>query len=214
MATLNMGILGGFSGTVGTVVGTTNRKGDDIIRAKSKNRKASNSDAQVEQRSKFGLTTGFLQPLNPLLQIGLKQVSGSQMAPFNYASKQVLAEAITGEMPNFGIDYSKVKLSEGNLGRVTGAKVTSDSTKATFSWNFETGSAGNGTDKAAMVVYNVDNGEINYSLGEVSRSAKTGSVLLPYSESGDKLLFYLFFQAADDAYTVSSSQMAGSTVVA
>lgn len=102
-------------------------------------------------------------------------------------------------------------LEEANSSLLQGVLST---TKATFSWNFETGSAGNETDKAVMVVYNVDNGEINYSMGEVSRSAKTGSVLLPYSESGDKLLFYLFFQAADDAFNVSSSQLAGSTVVA
>ncbi len=36
MGKLNLGILGGFSGTVGTVVGSTSKKGDDIIRAKSK----------------------------------------------------------------------------------------------------------------------------------------------------------------------------------
>lgn len=214
MATLNMGILGGFSGTVGTVVGSTNRKGDDIIRAKTKNRKASNTDAQIEQRSKFGLTTGFLQSLNPLLQIGLKQISGNLMTPFNYACKQVLKDAITGESPNFGIDYSKVLLSDGSLSRATGAKALINADKASFSWNYEEGSPGKGTDKAVMIVYNADNGEINYSMGEVSRSDKAGTVLLPYSETGEKLLFYLFFQNAKDEFSVSPSQLAGSVLVA
>ena len=36
MGKMNMGILGGFSGTVGTVIGSSNRKGEDIIRVKSK----------------------------------------------------------------------------------------------------------------------------------------------------------------------------------
>ena len=63
MGKLNMGILGGFSGTVGTVVGSTNKKGDDIIRVKTKRTRTSNTEGQVNQRTKFRLVTGFMQEL-------------------------------------------------------------------------------------------------------------------------------------------------------
>jgi len=48
MGKLNMGILGGFSGTVGTVVGMTNKNGDDIIRAKSKKPRTSTTEGHAQ----------------------------------------------------------------------------------------------------------------------------------------------------------------------
>ena len=54
MGKLNLGILGGFSGTVGTVIGSSNRKGEDIIRAKTKKTRSVNSESQLHQQTKFG----------------------------------------------------------------------------------------------------------------------------------------------------------------
>ena len=72
---------------------------------------------------------------------------------------------------------------------------------------------GTADDKVALLVYNVSNGEISYSIGEVLRSAKTANLAIPYSEPGDQLLFYLFFQSASDATLVSTSQYIGTDTV-
>lgn len=209
MGKLNMGILGGFSGTVGTVVGMTNKKGDDIIRGKSKKPRTSTTEGQLIQRTKFGLVTGFMQPFNQLLQIGCKSAAGSSMTPFNYACKMALSEAVTGDGADVMLNYAKVRLSEGQLGMATGVSVSIIDEKAKFVWNYGSGHAGNATDKAFMVVYNVDNNEMNISNALVSREDKGGEVVLPYCETGDKLLCYLFFQSATDSAIVSNSQLAG-----
>ena len=75
MGKLNIGILGGFSGTVGTVIGSSNRKGEDIIRVKSKKPRTSSTEGQINQRTKFRLVTVFLQALNFLLKVGFKKVA-------------------------------------------------------------------------------------------------------------------------------------------
>ena len=97
------------------------KKGEDIIRVKSKKPCTSNTEAQINQRAKFRLVTGFLQAINFLLKIGFKKVAGDLMSPYNYACQFALKNAISGEAPNFEIDYSKVLISDGGLSQVKGA---------------------------------------------------------------------------------------------
>ncbi|HEX3025140.1 MAG TPA: DUF6266 family protein [Chitinophagaceae bacterium] len=52
MGTINKGILGGFSGKVGTVIGAT-WKGIDYMRSKSSKKPGNFSDAQLEQQAKI-----------------------------------------------------------------------------------------------------------------------------------------------------------------
>lgn len=62
MGKLQKGILGGFSGTVGTVVGS-NWRGKDIIRSRPKSSGKAPTEAQLLQRLKFKLVIGFVTPL-------------------------------------------------------------------------------------------------------------------------------------------------------
>ena len=54
MGTISKGILGGFNGTVGTVVGAT-WKGITYMRSKADRRSFTPSQKQLEQQAKFGL---------------------------------------------------------------------------------------------------------------------------------------------------------------
>jgi hypothetical protein len=55
---------------------------------------------------------------------------------------------------------------------------------------------------------------VSYSVGATTRGSKSGELNLPYSEAGDTLLFYLYFQSATDPEIVSTSQLVGSMEVA
>lgn len=211
---MNMGILGGFSGTVGTVIGSSNKKGDDIIRAKSKRTRTSNSEAQVNQQSKFSLVTQFMKPLNPLLKIGCKAISGDTMSPYNFACKKALNDAIVGIAPDFELDYSKVVISKGGLAQVKSAAAQLVGDDVNFQWVNNEKGTGDVTDKAVMLVYNVANSELSYSIGDATRGDLSGALSIPNSEVNDKLLVYLFFQSATDPAMVSSSQFLGSVIVA
>ena len=214
MGKLVIGILGGFSGTVGTVVGSTNKKGDDIIRAKTKRARTSNTEGQANQRTKFGLVTAFMQAINFILKFSFKQVAGDTMSSYNYACQYALKNAIAGEAPDFELDYSKVLISDGQLSRETTAGAELVDGKVNFHWGDNTGSGNcSATDKAILLVYNVDQSEVSYSIGAVTRGMKAGSLALPYNVVGDTLLFYMFFQSAADEILVSSSHFLGKVVI-
>jgi hypothetical protein len=214
MGKLNQGILGGFTGTVGTVIGMCKKNGDDIIIAKSKRKRTSNTEGQVNQRTKFGLVTGFMQPLNPVVKYGCRMVAGNAMTPYNYACKNALDKALTGVAPDIELDYSKVLISDGQLSQPTGATAQLVEDVVNFKWNDNSdSSSGIGTDKAVLVVYNVDNYEVSYSIGKVTRASGSGSLPIPNSAVGDKLLFYIFFQSASDQFHVSSSQYLGTATL-
>ncbi len=63
MGKIKQGILGGFSGKVGPVIGTS-WKGKAIIKARPLSHNDRNSVAQQEQRAKFSLVSKFLACVN------------------------------------------------------------------------------------------------------------------------------------------------------
>jgi hypothetical protein len=214
MGKLFIGILGGFTGTVGTVIGSGNRKGDDLIRVKTKKPRTSSTDGQINQRTKFNLVNQFLKALNFLLKIGFKKVAGDLMSPYNYALQFILKNAITGEAPDFEIDYSKVLISDGDLSQVKAASAELTEGNVNFRWEGNSeNSLGDSTDKAMMLVYNTNNHELSYSTEQATRQAASGIVPLPNGIAGDKLAVYLFFQSAIDPTSVSTSQYLGSVTM-
>lgn len=214
MGKLVIGILGGFRGTVGTVVGTSNRKGDDIIRAKTKRTRPQSTVSQQNQQTRFSLVTGFMKPLNFILKSGFKTVASGQMTPYNYACQKALKAAVLGDASNMELDYSNVLISDGLLSRTISATAEAEGDKVVFSWS-DNADAGlcSPEDKAVMLVYNITQSEVSYSDGSVTRLAQTGSLGLPYRKSGDVLLCYLFFRSAIDEYLVSPSLLAGEITV-
>ena len=214
MGKLNQGILGGFSGAVGTVVGSTNRKGEDIIRAKSKKARPASTAGQVKQQTKFALVTGFMQGVNPVLNAGLKNAARAEnISPYIYACRHALNNALTGTDQDPELDYANVLLSQGALSRIPGVTAVLVDNEVEFSWSdLLTTQKGELTDTVCLVVYNATNRELSFSADTV-RSAKTASVAIPYSIAGDTILFYLFFRSATDPVQVSTSQYLGSAEI-
>jgi len=114
MAIITKGILGGFSGTVGTVVGSTWR-GIEYMRSRPtfpKDRQF--TPAQVDQQLKFGLVTRFTQTIADLLNLTYKHYADRQTGR-NSAVSYLLQHAVTGSSPGFQLDYAKVLVSRGPL---------------------------------------------------------------------------------------------------
>ena len=113
MATIKQGVLGGFSGKIGTVVGSTWR-GKNVLRSAPRKSTKPVSVAQQRQRDKF---TGVLQFLTPLKEI-LTETFGTNIGsktPFNNAMSYHMKEAVRQSTDGFTIEYSKVLVGKGNL---------------------------------------------------------------------------------------------------
>jgi hypothetical protein len=182
MGTINKGILGGFSGKVGTVIGGT-WKGIAYMRSIGTNRVLNPTEKQLSQQLKFALAMRFLQPMAGLLNISFHDFA-IRMTGINNALSYTLDNAITGVYPSFEIDYAEALVSRGNLPNVLGPAVTSGAGSVlTFSWTDNSGvGIAKATDKAIFVAYCPDLRQAIYTTAGGLRSDLTGELnLLPFS---------------------------------
>lgn len=211
MGKINQGILGGFSGKVGTVIGGT-WKGITYMRAKAVSIANPRTEAQQSQRMKFSLVLRFLQPCTNFLRVGYKNYAVKQSA-FNAATSYMLSNAITGVYPSFGIDPSKVMLSRGALTTPMNAQASMAGASVKITWddNSTSGSA-KPSDKAMPIVINPDNGEAVWETAGSDRISCTETLNIPADWTGDQVEVYLGF-ISDDGKEVSNSVYAGSLLI-
>ena len=88
MGTIKQGVLGGFSGKVGTVVGAS-WKGTAYMRGIATHTKNPRTPKQIEQRTKMEFARNFLQQAAEFINIGFKDVAKRQ-SPLNYAAQRHL----------------------------------------------------------------------------------------------------------------------------
>lgn len=153
MGIISKGILGGFSGTVGTVIGGS-WKGITYMRSQPARRTSNPSEAQLLQQAKFRLAMRFVTSLSGLFVISFRQYA-NRMTGINSAFSYLLKNAITGTYPSYTIDYSKVLISRGDLPNAenpTAAAVAGSIINFTWTNNTGTGKASN-DDTAILVVY-------------------------------------------------------------
>jgi hypothetical protein len=211
MGTYVKGILGNFSGKVGTVIGS-NWKTVNYMRSLSGKRKGTPSSAQLEQQMKFMIMVKFHQSLQALLNLTFAKYS-KMMSPYNYAIKHNLLHAITGTYPNFSIDYHKLLLSQGILIPASSMHVEgSGAGKIKFSWTDNSGSGNaDASDKAILIAYNPLTFQSLYITNAALRSA--GEYVMDASLfSGNGVETWMAF-ISDDGKTVSNSSYLGNVMV-
>jgi len=201
------GILGGFRGTVGSVVGG-NWRGIDTMRAVAKPRKGKSTAAQIDQQMKFGIATKFISAKRHLLEIGFKNFA-VEMTGTNSALSHTLRHAITGVSPNYSLDYSKILLFRGSLS-VPPAPVAS-STQAgivSFSWTNDPAILdADPTDKAILVVYCESSNSTAYTMAGAARSTMAATLAIS-GFSGKTVQTWIAFISVDGK-RISNSVFAG-----
>ena len=211
MGTYRKGILGSFTGKVGTVVGSSWR-GIDYMRSLPRRSSKEPTEPQAIQRAKFGLVAGFLAPIRGLLDIGFKTAAVNQTGS-NAAAKEMFEFGITGAYPNFTVDYPNVKISKGSLTGAFNASVTPGTDQVTVTWEDNTGSGNaKATDKAIILVYNEEQSQYIYTTDGPERSAATYVYNMPDDFAGDTVEVWLGFISADGKL-VADSVHAGDAVI-
>ncbi len=210
MGKLVQGILGPFSGKVGTVVGSViNGKG--YMRGLSTSHKDAKTKRQMAQRLKFKLGMQLVAPASDFIKIGFRNDAAKQFT-INVAMSRNLKTAITGDYPSFGIDPSKVVFAHGKLAEAEGYKASVDGNMVSFIWDDNSnGEDAEASDFAMLIVYNFTKRKVAESLETASRMDGKGSVKIPTSWSKDKLSAYIAFASVMNE-GVSDSVYIGDTV--
>ena len=211
MGTIRKGILGGFSGKVGTVVGASWR-GISYMRSLPLKVRNPRTKGQRSQRTKFSLALSLLKPITPLLRIGWKLYARRQSA-FNAAMSHTLANAVIGNYPDYQIDVSKVLISRGNLQPVSSATATVANGNIKFAWNDNSGTgAAKQTDKTLIAILNLEKGEaITHDAG-AERMKETQTVILPTEWNGNEVQAYLGFVSEDGREVANSVYLGAITL--
>jgi hypothetical protein len=176
MGRISKGILGGFSGTVGTVIGGS-WKGIDYMRSQPARRTRRASEAQLQQQAKFTVATRFVQALSALFMVSFRNYA-VRMTGTNNALAYTLKNCITGIFPAYVIDFSLVLVSRGDLPNGGNpAAVAAAGSLVNFSW---TDNSGIGralpTDKAILVVFCPGDNTALYTTGSNARSTQAESL--------------------------------------
>ncbi|MBC9796790.1 DUF6266 family protein [Sinomicrobium weinanense] len=193
MAIISKGILGGFSGKVGTVVGA-NWRGKDIIRSTPKPSSKEPTNKQLLQQMKFKLVVGFLQPVRSIQQLFFGTRSGAR-SRINLAVSYTINEAVevVNDMPQ--LVYNKVLITRGDLAGFQNAALNNQAGGVlTLSWedNSIQGNA-SATDLVNLVCYCPETETFESFLQLAKRTDLTATVTVPELFTGKEVQVWAYF---------------------
>lgn len=214
MATYNKGILGGFSGTIGNVVGSSWR-GIDYMRSRPSQVNQPNTQPQLAQRSKFSIIMEFLRKVKPLIQRGFTS-KGRKLTSMNLASSYNLKNGVTGTYPDLEIDFPSVLVARGDLTPPQNPAVESTTPgQVTFNWTDNTGAGSAKADDTALLLVYSPELETAVYIAESGPERQEGTFTLDLPDSfiSQQVEAYIAFTSAggDEA---SDSQYLGTVTVA
>ena len=206
MGIINQGILEGFSGKVGPIVGF-HWKSKYYIRARAAKVSNPRTPKQQEQRGKFATAFSFLKAIKPFIRIGYKEFTQEKSA-FNAAMSYTLKRAVTGNGKETSIDFNRALVSMGTLMPVFEGTATQNEGQMYFNWQDNSG-IGNAedTDIAMILVYNKDKETAVYDTEAALRSGCHAVLQLPADWQNDELIAYLSFCSADGSCVANSIRL-------
>ena len=203
MGKIKQGLLGGVSGKVGPIVGSS-WKSINYIRTQAAKVSNPRTEKQQKQRGKFTIAFSFLKSITPFIRIGYKNCA-QEKTPFNAAMSYILRKAITGNGTEMTIEFNRVLVCTGNLMPIFEGTATKDSGKMLFRWKDNSGTGNAETNDIAMIlVYNKDKNEAVYDISAATRADTYAEQNLPDRWLNDELFSYLGFMSIEGD-TVSNS---------
>nr|WP_121271289.1 DUF6266 family protein [Pedobacter schmidteae] len=211
MARVKNGILGGFSGKVGTVVGY-NLGQESYIRSRPI-RRAKYTDNELANMARFKLVQDCLSPLKDLLKVGFKGY-GTKTGGYRSAVSYTRKVALVADDAGFYIDPALLKVSGGNLPQAASPSVAYESPlKIKFNWNISDVPYEFSSDQVLLVVYDMEEKTaLTCIFNGAFRNAGTQTIELTADYKGKTLHTYIGFVAADRS-AQSDSQYLGTVSV-
>ena len=195
MGTIKQGILGGFSGKVGNIVGASWR-GIDYIRSMPASVHNPRTEAQMTQRNRFSLVAKMLKAFIPIIRVGFAGSVGTGKSAFSVAMSYNVKNAVIGLFPDFEINFDAVKISSGDLYGAANAEASSAAGSISFVWDTDLLNNAAATDKVILLAFNAVTGEASYDVDAATRADGSGSLAVPPTWDGEMVDTYLALYSA------------------
>lgn len=211
MGKIKKGVLGGFSGKVGPVIGSS-WNGISYMRGTPQHVTDARTTAQLQQRAKFYLAMEFLKPIKDYIRVGFKTYAIHKSA-FNAAMSYVVKNAISGEYPNYRINYPRMLVTRGDLTPPKESSATLSAGIVTITWhdNSTEGSAA-ATDLSMPLAFNISKGMAVFETAATTRVSQSATLNLHPDWAGDTIQLYLGF-ISENGSAVANSVYLGSCVM-
>lgn len=212
MGKIKRGILGGFSGKVGPIVGSS-WKGKAYMKSAPLHVRNPRTLEQQCQRKKFAMVMKFLTAINPYLKFGYKNKATDKTAMNAAMSYMLKNGCVVGEFPNYTIDYASAKVATGDLRRGQNVSFNLIGNIANYHWtdNSDNGNA-HATDFAMGLLYNPAKNEAEYDIGNATRADGSLQFSFPPEWMDDRVEVYLSFMS-EDGKQVSESEYVGEVLI-
>lgn len=213
MATFEKGILGGFSGKVGNVVGTRWR-GKNVMRSLPQRGSYTPSTKQEAQRAKFKTVMGFISPFMDVLSLYFESPKGDKSRS-NLATSYHLKNAVVNSPEGIVMDYPKVLISKGDLRGIDGGTLAAAANQVlNFGWLNNSGQGkATATDTLMVVIYAPDLDMYYTNLAVATRDASTAAVTVPNFMTGFEVQVWASFSIPETNYASISTYMGAVTVM-
>ena len=191
MGKIKTGILGGFQGKVGTVIGSTWR-GESNMRALPKTAAKAPTESQRIQRLKFKAVSEFLNPLRSTLSTYFGNDTGVK-SKYNMATSYHITNAVEITEQGTQILYPRVLVAKGTLFGFQNLTTTQSETVITLNWEDSTVFGNAKAEDTVNVVCYIEEVNTFYVFeGIANRDGLTASVTLPQNFLGYNVEVYAF----------------------
>ena len=191
MGKIKTGILGGFQGKVGTVIGSTWR-GESIMRALPKTAAKAPTESQRIQRLKFKAVSEFLNPLRTTLSTYFGNDTGVK-SKYNMATSYHITNAVEITEQGTEILYPRVLVAKGTLFGFQNLTTTPSETVITLNWEDNTVFGNAKAEDTVNVVCYIEEVNTFYVFESIAtRDGLTASVTLPQNFLGYNVEVYAF----------------------
>ena len=209
MGKIKQGILGGFSGKVGPVIGSS-WKGKAVMKARALSFDDANSEAQRRQRQKFQIMVDWIFRCTGFIRRGFHGAA-QEMTEVNACVSYNIQNAVSGTYPNQMVDFTKTLVAKGSLEGIMDAAKAYDDYTITMTWTDNSG-LGNAdrTDSIYGCVYNKTKKQSIYKLLG-ARSTRTGTIDIPALWASDTVEVWMFAQHGEGE--TSNSVYLGTQVI-
>jgi hypothetical protein len=154
---------------------------------------------QLAQRAKFGFVNKEMNCMRNLFKITFGENNG-----VNHGISRAF-EAVTGEYPDYAIDFSKLVISEGGLNTSSFLNITKTvGTTLKFEWDTTVGYQGDDNDGVNIVLLNDQNRVGLLKQNIVLRSVGTVDIELPAIWAGQSVHCWIYFSSPDEIMNSNS----------
>jgi hypothetical protein len=199
MATFNSTTFGAISGRHGSAVAATTKDGRSILKV-FRAPGNPNTDKQQAQRTKFGFANSELSCMRNLFKTTFMSPNGMQQGV-----SLAMKNAVSGEAPDFVIDYSLLALSVGSVdstGQVSVVKTTG--TKVKLDWDTTIGTNSTEKDGINIVFFNSADKISVLKQNHAFRSVGTAEVELPEIWAGSEIHCWIYFSTPANSLNSAS----------